>query len=207
MGNRWAGFVAPGTGTQTVSLLEAAHPESPPVLRGAQAPQQGVSAPDGDRRLERFPTSSAGPYWLGAHGGAGETTFRELLGGVECHHRWPSPTPEAPSAVVVLLARQTHGGLEAARRAAQDWASGQHPEVVLAGLVIVAGTPGKTPKPLAAATRVISGGVPSTWVVPWIEELRLTGATDWESMAREPRKVLTALGEAVDELISERTPQ
>ena len=71
MGNRWAGFVAPGTGTQTVSLLEAAHPESPPVLRGAQAPQQGVSAPDGDRRLERFPTSSAGPYWLGAHGGAG----------------------------------------------------------------------------------------------------------------------------------------
>ncbi|MCM3487581.1 hypothetical protein M3684_18170, partial [Kocuria rosea] len=70
-----------------------------------------------------------------------------------------------------------------------------------------AGTPGKTPKPLAATTRVISGGVPSTWVVPWIEDLRLTGAMDWESMAREPRKVLTALGEVVDELISERTPQ
>ena len=134
-------------------------------------------------------------------------TFRELLGGVECHHRWPSPTPEAPSPVVVLLARQTHSGLEAARRAAQDWASGQHPEVVLAGLVIVAGTPGKTPKPLAAATRVISGGVPSTWVVPWIEELRLTGVVDWESLTREPRKVLTALGEAADEATSERTPQ
>jgi hypothetical protein len=207
MGNRWTGLVTPGTGTQSVSLLGEVHPEAAPVLRGALAPQQGISAPDGDRRLGRFPTSSAGPYWLGAHGGAGETTFRELLGGAECHHRWPSPTPGAPAPVVVLLARQTHRGLEAARRAAQDWASGRHPEVVLAGLVIVAAAPGKTPKPLAVATRVVSGGVPSTWVVPWIEELRLTGAMDWESMAREPRKVLTALGEAVDELISERTPQ
>lgn len=204
MGNRWTGFVAPGTGAQTVSLLDETVSEPPPVLRGAQAPQQGISAPDGDVRLERFPTSSIGPYWLGAHGGAGETTFRELLDGVECHHRWPSPTPEAPSPVVVLLARQTHRGLEAARRAAQDWASGQHPDVVLAGLVIVADTLGKTPRSLAAATHVISGGVPFTWVVPWIEELRLTGAVDWESMAREPRKVLTAIGEAVDELTSER---
>lgn len=207
MGNRWTGFVAPGTGAQAVSLLDETVSELPPVLRGAQAPQQGISAPDGDVRLERFPASSIGPYWLGAHGGAGETTFRELLDGVECHHRWPSPTPEAPSPVVVLLARQTHRGLEAARRTAQDWASGQHPDVVLAGLVIVADTPGKTPRSLAAATRVISGGVPFTWVVPWIEELRLTGATDWESMAREPRKVLTAIGEAVDELTSERIPQ
>ncbi|MDO5368405.1 MAG: hypothetical protein Q4E95_12290 [Kocuria sp.] len=97
--------------------------------------------------------------------------------------------------------------MESARRAAQDWASGQHPDVVLAGLVIVADTPGKTPRSLAAATRVISGGVPFTWVVPWIEELRLTGAVDWESMAREPKKVLTAIGEAVDELTSERIPQ
>lgn len=207
MGNRWTGFVAPGTGAQAVSLLDETVSELPPVLRGAQAPQQGISAPDGDVRLEGFPTSSIGPYWLGAHGGAGETTFRELLNGVECHHRWPSPTPEAPSPVVVLLARQTHRGLEAARRAAQDWASGQHPDVVLAGLVIVADTPGKTPRSLAAATRVISGGVPFTWVVPWIEELRLTGAVDWESMAREPKKVLTAIGEAVDELTSERIPQ
>ncbi|MEF3120107.1 hypothetical protein QC688_02645 [Kocuria flava] len=71
----------------------------------------------------------------------------------------------------------------------------------------MADTPGKPPKSLAATTRVIAGGVPSTWVVPWIEELRLTGAVDWESMASDPRKVLTALGEAVDELISERTPQ
>lgn len=207
MGNRWTGFVAPGTGAQTVSLLDKTLPEPPPALQGAQAPQQGISALDGDVRLEGFPTSSIGPYWLGAHGGAGETTFRELLDGVECHHRWPSPTPEAPSPVVVLLARQTHRGLEAARRAAQDWASGQHPDVVLAGLVIVADTPGKTPRSLAAATRVISGGVPLTWVVPWIEELRLTGAVDWESMAREPKKVLTAIGEAVDELTSERIPQ
>lgn len=207
MGNRWTGFVAPGTGAQAVSLLDETVSELPPVLRGAQAPQQGISAPDGDVRLERFPASSIGPYWLGAHGGAGETTFRELLDGVECHHRWPSPTPEAPSPVVVLLARQTHRGLESARRAAQGWASGQHPDVVLAGLVIVADTPGKTPRSLAAATRVISGGVPLTWVVPWIEELRLTGAVDWESMAREPRKVLTAIGEAVDELTSERIPQ
>ena len=207
MGNRWTELVAPGAGTPSLPLLQEAPAEPAPVLQGAQTPQHGISALDDDSRLERFLASSRGPYWLGTHGGAGETTFRELLGGVECHHRWPSPTSGAPAPVVVLLARQTHRGLEAARRAAQDWASGQHREVVLAGLVIVADTPGKPPKSLAAATRVIAGGVPSTWVVPWIEELRLTGAVDWESTAREPRKVLTALGEAVDELISERTPQ
>ena len=94
-----------------------------------------------------------------------------------------------------------------ARLAARDWAAGAHPDVDLQGLVLVADAPGRTPKPLATATRVISGGVPSTWVVHWIEELRLTGAVDWASMAREPRKVLTALGEAADEALSERTPQ
>ena len=43
--------------------------------------------------------------------------------------------------------------------------------------------------------------------MPWIEELRLTGTVDWESLAREPRKVLTALAEAVEEINPERTPQ
>ena len=211
MDNRWAELVSPSTQEQTRPIFEDVAQETVTVLRGASVPQPGVAGlGEDDGRLGRFLTDAHDVFWLGVHGGAGESVLTDLLGGAPCHHRWPARpsdgTQQAP-AKVFLVARQNKRGLDAARLAARDWASGTHPDVDLQGLVLVADAPGRTPKSLAGQTRVISGGVPSTWVVPWIEELRLTGAVDWESMAREPRKVLTALGEAVDELISERTPQ
>ncbi|MUN64669.1 hypothetical protein GMA12_16225 [Kocuria sediminis] len=210
MDNRWSNLVSPGP-TPVHPVFEDVPEETVPVLRGASTPQQGVIGLSADEgRLGRVLVEADDVFWLGAHGGAGESVLAELFGGTACHHRWPMrPGTEGPMAPVpvFLVARQNRRGLEAASRAARDWASGAHPDVDLQGLVLVADAPGKVPKSLARQTRVISGGVPHTWVVPWIEELRLTGAVDWESMARETRKVLTALGEAVDEVISERTPQ
>jgi hypothetical protein len=197
--NRWTGLVAPKTEDQSVSVMEEARPAAVPVLRGAQTPQQGISAPAEDRRLGQFLTSSAGPFWLGAHGGAGETTLMGLLGGFECHHRWPSPAPGASAPVVVLVARQTHRGLEAARLAAQDWAAGGHPEVLLAGLVVVAAVPGKTPRALRGQTRVTAGGVPRTWTVPWIEGLHLAGTVETDQLPKGAYEVLTAIDEALTE--------
>ena len=210
MDNRWSDLVSPGP-TPVHPLFEDVTEETVTVLRGASEPQRGVTGLSEDEgRLGRFLTDAHDVFWLGVHGGAGESVLADLLGGTACHHRWPArpneETQHSP-APVFLVARQNKHGLDAARLAARDWAAGAHPDVDLQGLVLVADAPGRTPKSLAAATRVISGGVPSTWVVPWIEELRLTGTVDWASMAREPRKVLTALGEAADEALSERTPQ
>ncbi|MHA7284589.1 DUF6668 family protein [Arthrobacter sp. TMS2-4] len=130
-----------------------------------------------------------------------------LLGGVPCHHRWPSRSdadPSTPAAHVFLVARQNHRGLKAAQLAARDWAAGSHPTITLRGLVVIADAPGKLPKALHNLTRITAGGVPQTWVLPWIEELRLQGTVDPESLARELRKVLTSLSEVIDRLNSGR---
>ena len=200
MGNRWSGLIAP-TQTGPVTVLPTPGPETTPVLRGVQAPQQGIVAPADDRRLGRFTTLVVGPFWLGVHGGAGETTLAHLLGGLECHHRWPAPEAGAPAPVVVLVARQDHGGLEAARYAAQDWAAGSHPEVVLAGLAVIAAAPGKTPRALRGRTRVTAGGVPRTWTVPWIDDLHLTGTVTPDRLPKGAHKALVAIDEVTTDII------
>jgi hypothetical protein len=199
MSNRWTGLVAP-VQSGPVSVAEKPPSENNPVLRGAQVPQQGITAPADDKRLGCFPTSASGPFWLGVHGGAGETTLTELLGGFECHHRWPSPEPGTPAPVVFLVARETFRGLDAARLAARDWAAGGHAKVVLAGLVVVAAAPGRTPRELRGRTRVLAGGVPRTWTVPWVEDLRLQGSVDDDRLAKEAKEVLISIDEAVTEI-------
>lgn len=200
MSNRWTGLVAPAMGGGSLSVVEDTRPAEASVLRGVQTPQQGICAPSEDRRLGRFLSSTSGPFWLGVHGGAGETMLVELLGGFECHHRWPSPEEGAPAPVVTLVARETHRGLEAARLAARDWAAGRYPQLVLAGLVVVAAAPGKTPRSLRGQTRVTAGGVPRTWVLPWIEDLHLAGRVEDDRLTKEAREVLVAIDEAVTEI-------
>jgi hypothetical protein len=74
----------------------------------------------------------------------------------------------------VLLVARTHAfGLCAAQAAARQWAAGVLPGVRLLGLVAVADAPGKLPKPLKDLLRLISGGVPQVWELPWVEALRL----------------------------------
>ncbi|MBG6218736.1 hypothetical protein IWX75_003223 [Arthrobacter sp. CAN_A6] len=177
------------------------------VLRGVAGPQQGLLGIAAGEGMARFITDNPEAFWLGVHGGAGENTLADLLGGVPCHHRWPSRSdadPSVPPAEVFLVARQNHRGLEAAKLAARDWAAGSHPTINLRGLVVIADAPGKTPRALHNQTRIIAGGVPQTWVLPWIEELRLEGTVDPESLAREPRKVLTSLSEVIETINSGR---
>ncbi|WDF35180.1 hypothetical protein PTW37_17435 (plasmid) [Arthrobacter agilis] len=177
------------------------------VLRGVAGPQQGLLGLAAGEGMARFLTDNPEAFWLGVHGGAGENTMADLLGGVPCHHRWPSRSdtdPTVPPADVFLVARQNHRGLKAAQLAARDWAAGSHPTITLRGLVVIADAPGRTPKVLHNQTRITAGGVPQTWVLPWIEELRLDGAVDPESLTREPRKVLTSLSEVIDTINSGR---
>lgn len=196
-GNRWASVLHPDQETAAVETAqpEAAAVDPVDVLVGTPAPQPGVEAPR-DGRLGRFAAVDSGPWWLGVHGGAGESTMADLLGGHTCDHRWPDTGDSEARAAVFLVARQSAHGLEAAKRAARDWAAGSHPTIDLLGLVVVAGAPGKPAKTLRSQTRVVGGGVPRTWVVPWIESLHTEGRTD--DLPRSCVPVLTAIGEVIE---------
>ncbi|MEV6284485.1 DUF6668 family protein [Kribbella sp. NPDC051770] len=146
-------------------------PEAGP--RGPSAPQHGVPAPAEDQRLPKFAIPAADTlWWVGVHGGAGESTMSQLLPGTRAAgHRWPIPPPPVPTPVV-LVAR-THGsGLRAAQRAAIEWASGVVQGVAVLGLVLIADAPGRLPRVLDDFADIVGGGVPRVWDIPWIEEWR-----------------------------------
>lgn len=119
--------------------------------------------------------SGPGPdLWLcSCHGGAGTSTLAALIpGSGNAGRYWPTPTSGGRSQVL-LVARSHASGLCAAQAAARQWASGVLPSVRLLGLVAIADAPGKRPKPLNDLLRLISGGVPRLWELPWVEALRL----------------------------------
>ncbi|MCU1633061.1 MAG: hypothetical protein JWM61_1713 [Micrococcaceae bacterium] len=217
MDNRWSGFVTDQPPEPPVITETDRRADDSGVLHGVSRPQHGIPCLAAGEGMARFLTTATGIFWLGVHGGAGENVLADLLGGVPSHHRWPArantdtntdPANSAdvtvPPADVFLVARQNHRGLKAARLAARDWATHSHPTIALHGLVVIADAPGKTPKALHDQTRITAGGVPRTWVVPWIEELRLYGTVDPESLSRESRKVLASLSEVIDTINSGR---
>jgi len=157
-------------------------PETPatPTRRtprtGPAAPQAGVPAPDTADRLPRW--SQAWPakvWWLGVHGGAGESTLAALAQDTRAaQHGWPIADPPNIATNVVLVARSNYQGLTAAQRAATEWASGAlGKSVTLAGLVLIADAPGRLPKPLRDLQQVVGGGLPRVWTLPWVDAWRL----------------------------------
>jgi len=163
---------------------------------GSVAPQAGVAVPDTADRLPRYlQTWMATVWWLGVHGGAGESTLTALTAGSRpAQHGWPIPDTAGTVHRVVLVARTNSGGLTAAQRAATEWASGALGDgVQLAGLVLIADAPGRLPKPLRDLQQVISGGVPRVWTLPWVETWRLGPAEASTSLPREFRALLADL--------------
>jgi hypothetical protein len=156
--------------------------ESRDLLRPT-APQPGV------RRNVNRP---AALWWLGVHGGAGESTLSATVPGSRAAgHAWPITHDGSPSNVI-LVARSNANGLAAAQRAATEWASGSLPSIQLLGLVIVADSHGKLPKPLRDLAQVVSGGVPAVWQVPWVEAWRLGEPVDLDSSPKEVRALAAA---------------
>jgi hypothetical protein len=125
--------------------------------------------PEADQHPGKF-----GPpwWWLGCHGGAGTSTLAAAIpGGGDGGRYWPVAAPAITR--VVLVARTHAYGLGAAQMAARQWASGGLPHHVrLLGMAVVADAPGRLPKPLREFLRLVSGGVPQTWEIPWVEALR-----------------------------------
>jgi hypothetical protein len=146
-----------------------------------------------DRLPKRGVDRPAPLWWVGVHGGAGETTLEHLIAGSRAAaHAWPIGYDGATTNVV-LVARSNASGLAAAQRAAIEWASGVIPSVNLIGLVIVADAPGKPPKPLRELAHLVSGGVPQTWHVPWVEGWRLGETPDLQRAPRDVRALIASV--------------
>jgi hypothetical protein len=93
--------------------------------------------------------------------------------------------------LVVLVARTSMYGLQRAQRAAAEWASGAAPGIELLGLVLVADAPGRLPHPLRDFAHLISGGVPRTWHLPWVEAWRLGAHPVTQPPSRQLRRLVT----------------
>lgn len=148
-----------------------------PPLSGPAGPQANVPAPS--HELGHMQALGPAKLWVvGAHGGAGVSTLLALGEPGEwssTDRAWPYD-PTGGVLPTVLVARTSAAGLLAAQSALTQWAGGGvHPSVRLLGLVLAADAPGHLPKPLRDLAKVVGGGAPRTWSLPWSEAVRLGG--------------------------------
>lgn len=165
---------------------------------GPTGPQPFVEPPVSGLPVRAVP-GTASLWWVGAHGGAGESTLAALDGGWQAAgHCWPAPSTPGLVAPCVLVARTHADGLLAAQRALQQWASsGAGPGVRLLGLVLVADAPGRLPVPLRDLVKVISGGAPRVWEVPWVEAWRF--GTPEENVPRAVARIVKQINITLSE--------
>jgi len=147
-----------------------------PRPAAALAPQPAVVEPGHSERFARRTIRASDAmdlWWVGAHGGAGESTLEQLLErSGAAGHAWPiMADQQAPPARVVLVARTHATGLRAAQQAATEWAAGLV-AVKLVGLVLIADAPGRLPRVLRDYAQLVCGAVPRAWRLPWIEAWR-----------------------------------
>ena len=186
---------------------------APDTRPGTSGGQGGVVAPaleDCLPRREIGAEERAAVWWLGAHGGAVESTLEELFAGSRAAgHVWPLAPIGDPPARVVLVARTHAHGLKAAQLAIRDWAAGGVP-VVLLGLVLIADAPGRLPHALRQLAGLIAGGAPAVWSLPWIEAWRVgdpPGPTNAPKVARRLLEDLRAMTEAPASVNANRTEE
>lgn len=185
-----------------VSPQATTNPGAPPraFRDGASAPQPGLTPPlvhpnAGDALPYRDCAETAALWWVGVHGGAGETTLATVTADTRAaDHAWPIPVTPDTSHRVVLVARTHYAGLIAAQRAATHWATNPASNgIELLGLVLIADAPGRLPRPLRELAEVITGGVPRTWQLPWIPAWRLGPVSAAPSLPAEFRALFAEL--------------
>ena len=171
-------------------------------LTGPSAPQRGVWAAEGGlpvRGGEPAPHGGALGV-LGCSGGSGESSLATILNGHACAHAWP-----ASGGLVVLCARTTAIGLQAAQAALTQWvARADDAKVPLStevlGLAFVEDAPGRRPRPLRDLQRTIGSGAPRVWQIPWIAQWR----DDQARLDTAPRQVKSFVAD-VQTLLTQRS--
>ncbi|MFV0286038.1 MAG: DUF6668 family protein [Demequina sp.] len=144
----------------------------PVRVRRAVQSQSGVVAPDSvDQLRVREVRPTATVWWVGVHGGAGESTLATLTGQA-AGHAWPHPI-DGSKARVVLVARTHASGLTRLSDAVRHWASGGLPFIDLDAVVLNADQPGRLPKRLHDHALHATGGAPDVWHIPYMSAWRL----------------------------------
>ena len=169
-------------------------PDPLPALTGPDTPQHGVATPDETAMLPIAARPVPGvPLWvLGAHGGSGESTLADLDDRWRAAgHWWPAPCPQASP--TVLVTRTSSQGLMRARAVLTQWASRTVPHIELLGLVLMADAPGRLPRPLRDLSKLVAGGAPRTWSLPWVEAWRLGQAPALDDLPRQVRRLVKDL--------------
>ncbi|MEU1121957.1 MULTISPECIES: DUF6668 family protein [unclassified Streptomyces] len=162
-------------------------PVAPAYQHGPRLQPQPDSVPRPAGGLPLSPTAlppTGGVFLLGCHGGAGVTSLTHAVPGtVDALRMWPQAQLGTRHRVV-LVCRSHHSGLTAAQTAIRQWASGAVPGVELLGLAVVADAPGTLPRALKDLHRLIRGGVPESWPIPWADAWRL-GDSPAHHMSRQ----------------------
>lgn len=139
-------------------------------------------------------------WWLGVAGGVGTSSLAEASRGAggDAGHAWPDPAFGPPYGVV-LVARSTVRGLDAASLAARQHAAGCVPAgTQLLGLVVVADAPGKLPRRLTDHLEVIGGAVPNLWRFGWCEPWRHRPPTEQLDEPPDLRRLLAAIDRVIE---------
>lgn len=170
------------------------------------APGRGAIAPLPEQeRLPRRATAVTPAMWvLGAHGGAGETVLATVLvEAAAASHAWP--VSEHDDTPVLLVARTTMSGIQAAQRAVADWASGETGSL-LAGVVLIADAPAGLPRHMTELVARLRSVAPRLWTLPWCAAWREAAGPTVGSADRRLRRALTELSIDLNLPLIERNP-
>jgi len=160
--------------------------ETPPAVEFSGNPACGLRLPsrvltDGEPRPRC--------WFLGVHGGAGETSLAQLFAGVAAAgHHWPID-PQARTRVV-LVARTNFAGMTATQAAMRDWSVNHRQHAAVLGLVLIADRPGGLPRQLLDLQHDLEGATPHLWRLPWVERWTLGEIPSPENAPRKEVEVL-----------------
>lgn len=150
----------------------------PPAVAAARPWAPGVEGLTVRRHIRRCSVNGSHRLWMvGAHGGAGTSTWSHILGVGDAGAAWPQHVNPTRALSVVVCCRSTAAGLRAAQDVGIEWAAGGLPGQ-LVGLVVGADAPGRLPRELRDQLQISSGAFPHSVFVPWQAPWRFARESD-----------------------------
>lgn len=150
----------------------------PPAVAVTRTWAPGVDGLTVRRHILRCRVNESHRLWMvGAHGGAGASTWAQLLEVGDAGTAWPQHVNPSRALRIVVCCRSTAAGLRAAQDVGIEWASGALPGQ-LVGLVVGADAPGRLPRELREQLQITSGAFPHCIFVPWQAQWRFAKESD-----------------------------
>lgn len=150
----------------------------PPAVAVTRTWAPGVDGLTVRRHILRCRVNESHRLWMvGAHGGAGASTWAQLLEVGDAGTAWPQHVNPSRALSIVVCCRSTAAGLRAAQDVGIEWASGALPGQ-LVGLIVGADAPGRLPRELRDQLQITSGAFPHCIFVPWQAQWRFAKEND-----------------------------